>query len=120
MLAALDWVREQSGANASALVLAGDSVGGVMTVAVASRAPAGVVGYVDSAGSIGGSPSASPGKSCDPDRLREVLRAYGKSTNLWIYAEIDHFWEPAVPKRMARGIRRGWQPVDVCSDCSRA
>ena len=113
ILAALDWARQQSWANASAVLLSGNSVGGLTVVALGAGSPAGVVGYINFVGGVAGNPSRSPGKSCEPDRVREAFRAYGKSTrlpNLWLYAENDLYWGPDVPKAWHAAFTAGGSP----------
>jgi dienelactone hydrolase len=101
VLATIAWIHKQAWANASSLILTGNSVGGALTVAVGSQNPAGVIGFINFAGGIGGNPSLSPGKSCDPNQLRDMYTAYGKNTkipSLWMYAENDLLWGADVPK----------------------
>jgi dienelactone hydrolase len=101
VLAVIDWLHKQAWANTSSLVLTGNSVGGILTVAVGSQNLDGVVGFINFAGGIGGNPSLSPGKSCDPNQLRDMYATYGKNAkvpSLWMYAENDQFWGPEMPK----------------------
>lgn len=113
ILAALEWTRQQSWANASAVLLSGNSVGGLTVVAVGANNPTGVIGYVNFVGGVAGNPTRSPGKSCDPDRVREAFRTYGSSTklpNLWLYAENDLYWGSAVPKAWHAAFAAGGSP----------
>ncbi len=101
VVATLAWLPEQPWANPSSVVLTGNSVGGILTMAAGSHNLAGVKGLINFAGGIGGNPSLSPGKSCDPDQLREMYAGYGKKVtvpSLWMYAENDQFWGPDTPK----------------------
>lgn len=101
VLATIAWIQKQPWANTSALVLTGNSVGGILTVAVGSQNPVGVVGLINFAGGIGGNPSLSPGKSCDSNQLLDMYRRYGKTSkipSLWMYAENDLFWGSEMPK----------------------
>lgn len=113
LLASIEWARQQSWANASVVLLSGNSVGGLTVVALGATNPAGVVGYINFVGGVAGNPTRSPGKSCDPDRVREAFRAYGKSTkipNLWLYAENDLYWGPDVPKAWHAAFAAGGSP----------
>jgi len=95
ILAAVGWLRGEPWADARLVLLVGQSVGGLATVAAAAQHPAGVVGYVNFAGGTGGNPEHSPGRSCDPEQLTRLYAAYGRATtvpNLWIYAENDQYW----------------------------
>ena len=99
--AAITWTREQPWADASRLLLSGNSVGGLTSTAVGAGNPSGVIGYINFAGGVAGNPRVSPGKSCAPEKLRNAFAAYGKATripNLWLYAENDLFWGPDMPK----------------------
>lgn len=99
--ATLAWTREQPWAQGSKIVLAGNSVGGLSSTALAAANPAGVVAYINFAGGIGGNPGLSPGKSCSPATLREAFASYGKTSRipgLWLYAPNDLFWGAEAPK----------------------
>jgi dienelactone hydrolase len=54
ILATIDWVRQQAWAKAGALVVTGNSVGGMTAVLVGSRAPEGVLAVINFAGGVGG------------------------------------------------------------------
>jgi len=98
--ATLAWLHSQPWADAHHVLLVGQSVGGLTTVAAGSRRLDGVIGYINFAGGTGGNPTLSPGHSCDPAQLTAIYRALGRSTtlpNLWVYAENDEFWGPDVP-----------------------
>jgi dienelactone hydrolase len=98
--ATLAWLHSQPWADVHHVLLVGQSVGGLTTVAAGSQRLDGVVGYINFAGGTGGNPSLSPGRSCDPEQLSEIYRVLGRQTilpNLWIYAENDEFWGPDVP-----------------------
>ncbi len=101
--ATLEWLRSQAWADTKDVLLVGQSVGGLTTVAAGALGLPGVVGYINFAGGSGGNPEKSPGVSCDPDQLKAMYAGYGQTTrvpNLWIYALNDQYWGPTVP--------RGW------------
>ena len=98
--ATLAWLHSQPWADVHHVLLVGQSVGGLTTVAAGSQRLEGVVGYINFAGGTGGNPTLSPGRSCNPEQLSEIYRVLGRQTtlpNLWIYAENDEFWGPNVP-----------------------
>jgi len=100
VLASIDWVRQQTWAAGQPIVLEGQSVGGLLTVAVAATHPSGVIGYINFAGGAGGNPEKSPGQSCEPEKLTELYAALGRQTtlpNVWIYAQNDQYWGPEQP-----------------------
>ena len=98
--ATLAWLRSQRWADVHHVLLVGQSVGGLVTVAAGAQRLDGVVGYVNFAGGTGGNPTVSPGHSCEPEQLTAIYRALGRATtlaNLWVYAENDEFWGPDAP-----------------------
>jgi dienelactone hydrolase len=99
-LTALAWLREQPWAEPDRILLVGQSVGGLVTVATASHQLQGVIGYVNFAGGSGGNPDRSPGRSCAPEELTALYGEFGKTTtipNLWIYAQNDQYWGAQMP-----------------------
>jgi dienelactone hydrolase len=101
ILATVDWVRQQPWAKPNKILLVGQSVGGLGTVAAAAQNPQGVVGYINFAGGSGGNPRRSPGKSCHPEELTDIYGSLGSSVRLpglWFYASNDLYWGPDMPK----------------------
>ncbi len=112
--AALQWIRAQPWADAKAVLLVGQSVGGMSTVAAGARALPGVVGYVNFAGGSGGNPEVTPGVSCDTPQIQALYAGYGKTTrvpNLWIYALNDQYWGPTVPRGWHAAFAAGGSPT---------
>jgi dienelactone hydrolase len=108
--AALAWVQGQPWADGRHVILAGQSVGGLTTVAAAADRPAGVLGYINFAGGTGGNPQLAPGRSCDPEQLTAVYTEFGRTTvlpNLWVYAENDQYWGHDAPKAWHAGFAKG-------------
>lgn len=102
LLAAVRWVREQSWADKDHVILEGRSAGGFATVATAAAHPAGVIGYINFSGGTGGAPELSPGHSCDPEQMKEVMAEFGKTTTvpgMWLYAQNDLYWGPDMPRQ---------------------
>ena len=98
--ATLAWLHDQPWADPREVLLVGQSVGGLTTVAAGSMDLPGVVGYVNFAGGSGGNPEKSPGVSCDPGQLASLYAGYGKTTHvpsLWVYAVNDQYWGPDEP-----------------------
>jgi dienelactone hydrolase len=97
-----EWLLAQSWANKERILLVGQSVGGLTTVAACGQNLPGIIGCVNFAGGSGGNPKTSPGASCQPDRLRDVLAKAGQSTqvpSLWLYSENDLYWGAEAPKQ---------------------
>jgi dienelactone hydrolase len=110
VIVALDWLGAQRWADKDKIILEGNSVGGLTTVAVGARNPAGVIGYVNFAGGSGGLPSGSPRRSCRPEKLTELYEEFGKTTkipSLWLYAENDLYWGPEAPREWHKVFSAG-------------
>jgi dienelactone hydrolase len=104
--AAVDAIRGESWADTARIVLAGQSAGGFGSVAAASTAFEGLVGVVNFAGGRG---SLAPGEVCGEAQLVEAMARYGSSTRvpgLWIYSRNDHYFGPALARRMHAAFRR--------------
>lgn len=112
--AALRWIRQQPWGAGQPIVLEGQSVGGLLTVAVGATTPPDVVGYINFAGGAGGNPEKSPGQSCDPAALTALYADFGRHTtlpNLWIYAENDQYWGPDEPVAWHQAFAAGGSPT---------
>ena len=108
--ATLQWLRGQPWADAQHVLLAGQSAGGLATVAAGATNPAGVVGYINYAGGNGGNPNLAPGHSCDPDQLTRLYGEFGRTTtlpSLWVYAENDQYFGPEAPVSWHAAFAKG-------------
>jgi dienelactone hydrolase len=97
-----EWLIAQAWANKERILLVGQSVGGLTTVAACGQNLPGVIGCVNFAGGAGGNPKTSPGASCQPDHLRDVLAKAGQTTqvpSLWLYSPNDLYWGEQAPKQ---------------------
>lgn len=96
------WVVEQDWARKDRILLVGQSVGGLTTIAACGQSWPGVMGCINFAGGAGGNPTVSPGASCRADRLEEHIASSASSTDvpsLWLYSANDRFWGEQAPKR---------------------
>lgn len=119
--ATIDFMRAQPYVAADRTLVVGQSAGGWATVALSSRNPPGVPGMINFAGGRGGHQKLPGGGigNCTPDALVQAAARYGATARvpvLWIYAENDSFFEPALAKRMvaaydAAGGRATYRPV---------
>ncbi|MDE2397533.1 MAG: dipeptidyl aminopeptidase [Burkholderiales bacterium] len=110
VVATLAWLRDQPWADKHHVLLVGQSVGGLTTVAAAAQPLPGVIASINFAGGTGGNPKLSPGRSCEPEQLGAIYAEYGKTTtrpNLWIYAENDQYWGPDAPVAWHEGFAAG-------------
>jgi dienelactone hydrolase len=108
--ATLAWLRTQRWADATHVLLVGQSMGGLTTVAAAATRPAGVVGFVNFAGGTGGNALYAPGRPCDVDQLTRLYGRLGATTtmpSLWLYARDDDWWGPTAPLQWHAAFARG-------------
>jgi len=100
VLAALAALRREPWVEPDHIVLVGHSLGGLAALAAVVDAPTGVLGIVDFAGGLG-SPMA--GMVCGPQTLVSTMRSLGAATHipsLWIFAQNDGFFGPAIARQM--------------------
>lgn len=113
--AAIDYMTGQPFVRRTGVVVVGFSAGGWGALALASRNPRGVAAVINFAGGRGGRVNGQAGNNCAPDRLVEAARAFGSTAripSLWLYAENDSFFPPALSKRMADAYRSAGGRVD--------
>ncbi|WP_448190656.1 prolyl oligopeptidase family serine peptidase [Azospirillum sp. sgz301742] len=87
--------------DARRIISVGVSAGGFATVALTADPPPGLVAGISFAGGRG---SPSDGVVCAEDRLVDAFRTFGKRSRvpmLWVYAENDHYFGPAVARQLA-------------------
>ena len=112
--AAIRWIARQPWGAGQPIVLEGQSVGGLLTVAVGASSPPGVVAYINFAGGAGGNPEKSPGQSCEPQALTALYADFGRHTvlpNLWLYAENDQYWGADEPVAWHQAFAAGGSPT---------
>ena len=100
-LQVLTWLRQRSDVNPDRIVVAGQSRGGAISLALAAKNPAGVVAAINFAGGAGGNPKTRPGQPCDAHLMKRMLAGFGEKVRmptLWIYAENDLFMGSAPPR----------------------
>ncbi len=98
--AAVDAIRAEPWADASRVVLAGQSAGGFGSVAASATAFEGLVAVINFAGGRG---SQAPDQVCVEARLVEAMARYGGAARvpeLWIYSANDRYFSPALARRM--------------------
>jgi pimeloyl-ACP methyl ester carboxylesterase len=92
--------------DASRVLLVGVSAGGFASVAAAADRLPGLVGVINFAGGRG---SQSADEVCKDDRLVMAYATYGRTATpptVWIYAANDHFFGPALAKRMFAAFQK--------------
>lgn len=110
---AVAWARAQPWARSDRILLSGNSVGGLATIAACSASLPGVVGCINFAGGSGGSPTSN-GRMCEPQRIEALMAGWGKVNRLpsiWLYAPNDLFWGAEAPKRWHAAFAAGGSPA---------
>ena len=105
VLATVEFAKTLPYVDASRWLVAGQSVGGLTTVATVGRAPAGLLGGINFSGGTGGNPDLSPGSPCNPyatTRYWGDIAKNAKAPMLWMYWENDKYWGPSNPKTWHR------------------
>lgn len=104
------WSTQQAWVRKDRILLEGQSVGGLTTVAASVLNLPGVIADVNFAGGSGGYPDGSPGKSCRPENLTKTYGEFGrlvKVPSLWLYAENDQFWGAEAPRQWHAAFSAG-------------
>lgn len=112
ILAVLATLRGEPWVDPDHLVVVGHSLGGLAALAAAADAPAGVVGIVDFAGGLG---SQMPGMVCSPQHLVATMRDLGAVvhiSSLWIFAQNDQFFGPALARQMFDAYTSAGAPAE--------
>jgi dienelactone hydrolase len=97
--AAIAYLSNRSDIDASRIISAGVSAGGLATVALTADPPPGLIAGINFAGGKG---SQAVDTVCRSEKLVEAYATFGKRSRLpmlWVYAENDHFFGPALAKR---------------------
>lgn len=102
------------------LVLVGQSVGGMATVAATALRSPGLVAAINFAGGHGGNPENHPGDPCVADQLKALVNQYGQLNAaqapavpmLWVYAENDRYFAPRHSRRWAQVYGAAGAPLE--------
>ena len=108
--AAIDFLARQAFVRKTGAVALGHSAGGWGALALSTHALRPLAGVVAFAPGLGGRIDDVAGKNCAPDRLIAAARAYGEKARvpaLWLTAENDSYFPPALSKRMVDAFRAG-------------
>lgn len=100
-LAVIEFAKTQPYVDPTRGVVAGQSFGGMISMALAARNIPGILGAVNLAGGGGGRPTTHPEQPCGADRMAQLVGSYGTTTRiptLWLYSENDKFWGPMIPR----------------------
>jgi dienelactone hydrolase len=110
VLATLEFARILPWVDSGRWVAIGQSVGGLVTAAVAARNPPGLAAAISFAGGHGGNPQRRPGAPCGPQQLERLWTeraGAARITPLWLYWANDQYWGSEVPQRWATAWAAG-------------
>lgn len=106
--AAIEFMVRQPFVRATGAVAFGHSAGGWGALALASHNVRPLAAAVAFAPGRGGRVDDAPGRMCAPERLIAAARAFGEKARvptLWLYAENDSYFPPAISRRLAEAFR---------------
>jgi dienelactone hydrolase len=118
VLATVEFAKTLPYVDASRWLVAGQSVGGLTTVATAGRAPAGLLGGINFSGGAGGNPDLNPGRPCNPGATTKYwgeIAKNAKAPMLWLYWANDKYWGPDIPKTWHRAWVEGGGRADLAA-----
>lgn len=101
IVAVVDYAKAQPYIDPARGVVAGQSFGGTISIAIAARNIPGVLAALNFAGGGGGRPATHPEQPCGADRLAQLFGTYGTTARiptLWLYSTNDKFWGQAIPR----------------------
>jgi dienelactone hydrolase len=116
VLATVEFAKTLPYVDASRWLVAGQSVGGLTTVATVGRAPAGLLGGINFSGGAGGNPDRNPGQPCNPGGITKYWGEIAKNAKvpmLWLYWANDKYWGPDIPKTWHRSWVEGGGRADL-------
>ena len=109
--AVMHWAASRPEVDSATIVSAGVSTGGFAQVALSAEPPKGLKAAISFAGGRG-----SDGKehNCDLDGVAHAFHSFGKDAAkhgglpmLWIYAQNDHYFPPAMATKFDEAYRQG-------------
>jgi len=115
VLATLEFARTLPWVDGGRWVALGQSVGGLITAAVAARNPPGLAAAISFSGGHGGNPHHRPGAPCSPQQLERLWAERAAASRiplLWLYWANDQYWGNEVPQRWAAAWAAGGGRVE--------
>jgi dienelactone hydrolase len=109
---ALEFVSHRPDIDPARMIAVGVSAGGFATVALTADPPPGLVAAISFAGGRG---SQQADQVCEPEKLVAAFRAFGARSRipmLWVYAENDHFFGPALAQQLREAFTAGGGNMD--------
>jgi dienelactone hydrolase len=112
LTAAIRHLATRADIDPARVIAVGQSAGGLASVALTADPPPGLVAAISFAGGRG---SVADDDVCQEDRLVDAFRVFGKRSRipmLWVYAENDHFFRPALAQRFKDAFAAGGGNVE--------
>ena len=113
--AAINYLTAQPFVRKSGVVVVGQSAGGWGALALASRNLPAVRAVINFSGGRGGRADDRANANCSAERLVAAANAFGRTARtptLWLYAENDSYFPPALSKSLADAFRSAGGPVE--------
>lgn len=99
------------------VVLMGKSAGGFASLALAAQQPVGLRGVINFAGGRGAQPQMRAKHSiCNEAALLKTITGFAQTTKvpmLWIYAQNDNYFRPALVEMMSKRYQRASKTLDL-------
>jgi dienelactone hydrolase len=111
----VDFLARQPFVTRTGGVAIGQSAGGWAMLALATRHLSQVQGVIAFAPGMGGRINDVRGQNCAPGRLIEAARGFGERArlpSLWLYAQNDSYFGPALSKRLFDAYRLAGGPAE--------
>ena len=110
---AIRFMAKRSDVNSNQIISVGVSTGGFAVVALSANPPKGLQAVINFSGGEG---ADGRGNNCNLEGVVNAFRSFGKRariSTLWLYAENDHWFEPAVAERFESSYKAGGGQVDL-------
>jgi len=111
--AAVAFLAQHSNVDTARFISVGVSAGGFATIALTADPPSGLAAGINFAGGRG---SLEDDQVCKADRLIDAYRSFGRRSRkptLWVYAENDRFFGPALARQFKDAFVAGGGSADL-------
>ena len=114
--AVIDYLTRQPFVRKTGVIVTGQSAGAWGGIALAARNVREVKAVIAFAPGRGGRIDGEAGKNCAPERLIAAAREFGEKARiptLWIYAQNDSYFPPALSRKIAEAFRLSGGKAEV-------
>lgn len=118
VLAAVAYAQKLPYVDVSRWIVAGQSVGGLASIATVGRNPPGLLGGINFSGGAGGNPETSPGRPCSPEKFANYWGGLAKIATapmVWLYWKNDKYWGEDNPKSWHKAWQDGGGRAELAS-----